>query len=868
MTGPSASRSSLEVRRSHAAARRVLFGDDVPVTVGRYEVTGRIGLGGMGIVYSARDARLGRDVAIKVVHPGRVELDASAERTRLLREARNLARVSSAHVVEVLDVGVHDEQVYFAMELAQGPTLDVWLSVRRRSTRDILGVFADVARGLADAHALDVVHGDVKPSNILVTTVGGRTSARLIDFGLGSSTSEDTTAGGGTPAFMAPEVREGGPVTVASDQYSFCVALQEALQGRAVPRGVRRLLRRGLRADPTGRWGSMRDVVEQLERRAEAGSRFAIAVTGGLGALAAAGLWLVVPASDGTACSVDPSAEVWGAAADRSLPRPIQRHLDAYVVSWRAADAQACEAADEVARACLQQRLDRLAGLLAVDGEGVNEEAWTLAVARIDPPDRCLSTAEGGDRDPEVLKRIESARALVATEPKSERARQEAMAAWVEASESDRGAEADALLVLGRLWRARGRLGDAATAFERAAFEAEGWHHDRVAAEALCERAALELEVRGDYDAARAWIRHARSAVGRTSGAPDLEARVDRLAGALALRLGDLDEAARCFERSMAELETWFGPDHVALAGAEHDLGSLYAERRELEAARLHLERARKRWEREYGELHPVVATAWSSLGAVAEYGADYDAALQAYDEALAALEHGDDPSDPRIPNVSLNVANAVYRLGRYDEASERFEHARRRFEALNPDHPNLGHVHLGLGNIARDQGRWQQAASQFDRAADVWRRALGDEHMLVAMALSSSAEARLNLGQQDEAEPLLRESIGIREVQRGPDDPSIAYPLTTLGRLLQRRGDLDDADRALSRALELRQASPKIDRRLRAETEFALARLRRAQGRHDEAKALGEAAREHFQGPWEYADADVAMVQRWLDGG
>ena len=420
------------------------------------------------------------------------------------------------------------------------------------------------------------------------------------------------------------------------------------------------------------------------------------------------------------------------------------------------------------------------------------------------------------------------------------------------------------MVVMGRLWAKQGRFDDAAAAYERAALIAQRWHRDRLTASAWCERASLELEVRADYEAGSRWLRHAETAVDRANRPPDLVARVDRLAGLVALRTGAHDEAQRRFAQSIEALTEWYGDEHVALAAAHHDLGSNYAELRQLDPAREHLEEARERWEREFGAEHPLVGLAWSSLGAVAEYGADYDAAQVAYAKALTVLEKR--PDDPKLAATSFNLGNVLYRVGQYQEATTRFEQAGERWAALNPDHPNLGHVQLGLGNIARDEKRWEQATLHFDAAADAWRRALGPEHMLVAMALGASAEARLARGDIEQAEADLRESIRLRQAQRGGKDPSLAYPLTTLGRLLRQNDRLDEADAVLARALDLRQAQPDIDRRLLAETRFALAKLRRAQGRHDEARSLGRTARDDFDGPWPYAADDVAMVQRWLD--
>ncbi|HUS63713.1 MAG TPA: serine/threonine-protein kinase [Kofleriaceae bacterium] len=220
--------------------------------VGRYRIDRKLGAGGMGVVYAADDPELGRQVAVKVLRRGSTD---PALRLRLAREAQAMARVSHPNVITVHDVGVVDGQLFVAMELVAGESLREWMA-RPHTRREIVDVFVAAGRGLAAAHAAGIIHRDFKPDNVLMSD--GR--ARVTDFGLArdrgeqeprASSSHDavpvdptaalTLAGDvlGTPAYMAPEQHAGEHVGARADQFSFAVALYEALYGaRPFPEGT------------------------------------------------------------------------------------------------------------------------------------------------------------------------------------------------------------------------------------------------------------------------------------------------------------------------------------------------------------------------------------------------------------------------------------------------------------------------------------------------------------------------------------------------------------------------------------------------------------------------------------------------------
>jgi formylglycine-generating enzyme required for sulfatase activity len=310
--------------------------------IGRYVIIEKVGTGAMGVVYGAYDPELDRKIALKLLRPGQGLNDTA--KARLLREAKAIARLSHPNVVAVHDVGVLDDQVFLAMEFVAGGTIKSWLAEKPRTWRDVLAVFIAAGRGLVAAHAAGLVHRDFKPDNVLLDREG---RPRVVDFGiarqaaggdeeqtqdLGPDPAATLREGGGnaaplltltktgtvvgTPAYMAPEQFLGERGDERSDQFSFCVALYEALYGvrpfaghdflsisvnvtteqlrplprdRDVPAWIRRLVIRGLKADPAARWASMAALIRALENDPDIKLRRRL-IVGGTIALGAASL--------------------------------------------------------------------------------------------------------------------------------------------------------------------------------------------------------------------------------------------------------------------------------------------------------------------------------------------------------------------------------------------------------------------------------------------------------------------------------------------------------------------------------------------------------------------------------------------------
>jgi tRNA A-37 threonylcarbamoyl transferase component Bud32/tetratricopeptide (TPR) repeat protein len=338
--------------------------------IGRYVIVETLGMGAMGVVFAAYDPKLDRRVALKLLRHGAGPSHESIGRSRLFREAQSLAKFSSRNVIQVHDVDTYEGQVFIAMEYIEGQSVKRWLGKEKRSTREILRVFIEAGKGLAAAHAADVIHRDFKPENVLIgndgrvcvadfglataghtrdhsgafATISGsgvRTTDDLVEEIVASSDSRLTKAGRvvGTPAYMSPEQFLGLPVGAYTDQFAFCVALYEALCGRlpfdgktrsanlnarvegrvrpegedGIPRWLDRILRRGLMPHAEQRYPDMETLIAALRgdpiRRRR---RWA-----GVGALCAtmlaggAGVGVLMGPSD-QACEIPPGlSEVW-----------------------------------------------------------------------------------------------------------------------------------------------------------------------------------------------------------------------------------------------------------------------------------------------------------------------------------------------------------------------------------------------------------------------------------------------------------------------------------------------------------------------------------------------------------------------------
>ncbi|MCU0694243.1 MAG: protein kinase, partial [Polyangiaceae bacterium] len=369
-----------------------LHDDHVADRVGRYVLRRALGKGGMGVVFEAADPDLHRVVALKVLRPELGDLQ-----RRLLAEAEAMAALSHPNVVTIYDVGRAQDRVFIVMELIHGVSLRHWLARQQPSLQAVLDVFAQAGEGLAAAHAAGLVHRDFKPENVFVA-VDGR--VRVGDFGLAVPCGMQVAAGEGSAGYMAPEQQKGQQLDARSDQYSFCVALQEAvrlgmaqqkLYRRRVPRWLSRAIARGTAQNPAERFPSMDALVtvlrsgRQRSRSAKVGVATAIAAGVVAGSVA---LWSDHDDFEVPALCRDGDQQlqtIWNPAVARRVEqafrepnnpigqgtwRRTDRVLTQYTNEWAQAHRRVCEDASrtrgEDAAALLGRKADCLADRLGL----------------------------------------------------------------------------------------------------------------------------------------------------------------------------------------------------------------------------------------------------------------------------------------------------------------------------------------------------------------------------------------------------------------------------------------------------------------------------------------------------------------------
>jgi len=276
-----------------------------PATIAHYTILERLGAGGMGAVYRARDERLGRDVALKLL-PAEIFADPDA-RARLLKEARLASALNHPNVCTIYEAGDADGQAYLAMELVRGRPLGAMIPRDGLPTQSVLDYGAQIADALEHAHAEGVVHRDLKAANVVVT---GEGRAKVLDFGLaqrvpiaGADATDAATLSqsgsiAGTPPYLSPEVLRGEPADARSDIWALGILLYQMASGgmpfrgetgpalsaailkdpapplpARVPAGLRSVIARCLEKDPARRYrnaGEVRAALETLRSDLEA----------------------------------------------------------------------------------------------------------------------------------------------------------------------------------------------------------------------------------------------------------------------------------------------------------------------------------------------------------------------------------------------------------------------------------------------------------------------------------------------------------------------------------------------------------------------------------------------------------------------
>jgi eukaryotic-like serine/threonine-protein kinase len=843
-------------------------------TVGRYLVLSLLGQGGMGTVYAAYDPELDRRVALKVL---RTAYEAERRRRLLVREARALGKLSHPNVVQIHDVGEHDGDVFVAMELVEGRSLDAWCRLPPRpGFREVLAAYVDAARGLSVAHAKGLVHRDVKPSNILRGDDG---RVRVADFGLavgrgadgrdevaavppgaeGASSDERLTATGaliGTPLYMAPEQHEGARATAASDQYGFCAALYEGLHGRPpfpcdpgpdpaaaiaglaarkkagppapppgspVPAWIHQAIARGLAADPAGRHPSMDALIAALRddpdaRRRARRRNAAVGATASLLLGVAVAGW--IQRGPAQAPCAHPEADLSG-VWDEGVRRRV-----------RAAFLGTGRPYAEATAARVAALLDGYAASYASMRREVCEafEGGTQRDDVLGQRAKCLDRRRG---------QLEALTTLLADRP--------------DAQVLDRAVESAAAL------NPVAYCADTAALTARVRPPEDPALRARVAAiEPQVDRLEV-LHKAGKFKEGLALGEPLVTEVAAIPYAP-LRARVAYWVGLLRQDGAGDDAGAMALFRDAA-VSAAEGKDDVLAASAWAMLLQLVANRQRHmeEASVIHMlgpaALARAKDERVQALWLDVEGTMFRNLG-------DYQSAKGSYARALAIRERVVGPDHPDTAVTLNNLAALLCVAGDCPAAAPLLERAVAISEkTIGPDHPDTGISLSNLGNVLRRLGQLPRAVAVHERGLAIKERALGPDHRSVASSLTNLGHAILDSGDLPRAAALLERALAIKERALPPDHPDLASTLVTLGRTRVRLGQLDAARPPLDRARAIREKGPGGRAVELAEPLLALGELHLARGKPREAAPLLESALT-LRDPEYAGEVDLALAE------
>jgi serine/threonine protein kinase len=800
-------------------------------------------------------------------------------RQRTLREAQAIARLSHSNVVIVYDVGTFEDQVFIAMEFVDGNTVTYWLQAQERSWREIVKVFMAAGRGLQAAHDKELVHRDFKPDNVMVTRDGqvrvmdfglarqvsikgehdpvsgefkpqprtiaeaaaaidkdsgggldGDGPSTLVinhDAPVGPDTQEIQNSGlfdnqltrtgamMGTPAYMAPEQFLGTETDARTDQFSFCIALYEALYGERpfggnsmfaltsnvvqgkvkeappntkVPPWVRRILLRGLRSNADERFPSMKALLEALEKDPAAALKRRALIVGGavlLPAVLAFGVRQSV-ASHQSVClgAADRLAGVWeltpvgvesprqeaihraflasGKTYAADVYASVKRTLSSYAENWANMYREACEATHvrgdqssevlDLRMSCLQERLGGLRALTQVYSAASGEVVENAVSA--------ANTLGGLERcaDVPLLRSV-----VRPPEDPATRARVDDL---------------------------RRRLADL-----KARFQAGAWAGVAGASDALATEA-------------------------RALGYQPLTAEVLALVGHERLKLADGARSASALEEAFWQADA--SRDDDVRADVATYLVYTFG----------------------YLENDYVQSDRWASAA---------DAVLR------------------RLGGHELQRAWLLNNLSSVDGLRGRKEEGLRYAEealalkqkAWGPDHPDVG---ISEGNVSvalEDLGRDQEALAHVDRSIEILSHGLGAEHPEVATQLMNRGEILNGLGRYREARRSFEGARIVWERELGLEHRNLAYVLTGIGESFLSEREALSALTPLERAWKIREAK-ETDPARRAETRFALARaLWDSERDRVRGQSLAQGARDAYVQAGD--KAKVAEVDTWL---
>ncbi len=824
-----------------------------------------------------------RKIALKLMHPEYLDDPNSTVRQRIQREACAMAKLSHPNVVQVYDVQTIEgdtNDLVIAMEFIDGRTLKAWLKEKTRSVKEILEVFIQAGEGLSAAHTAGLIHRDFKPDNVLVRKSDDRVF--VTDFGLVVQVSEapeawkemtlpastssptlakDLTKTGtllGTPIYMSPEQYGGKHIDARSDQFSFCIALYEALYGerpfdgkslqeiqdavtstqevavckpkKGITRWIRQAVLRGLSKNPDQRFPSMRDLLNALRHDPLRKPRWIVLTTCLLVATASlAGFSMRSFVDKPVRCEVpkDEFAGVWDALVNENVKTAflssgfvgvedtfhrVAKRLDAYQNQWNSAFVAACRDTHdrhintpellELRVACLREHRESVRVLttrLSTElDRGVIDNALsaTFALPQLGVcADIATLTAAKHGRHPEP------------TDPHVRRQLQDL---------SNRFREAELFDALGQFEQGSAIARDALA-------QSANLKYMPFVAKALYHQARFE-ERHGDYTKAEKTYAEA-ALIASSVHDENLHARsICMLAWVVGIRLERYDEALGMCR------------------GIEGSVNSSIP--------------------------NPADRTECLEAKAFALFGkGSFAEAISSLRQVVDVCEHEFGRDDPKVAKALHNLGWALFRAGQLDEAEAAYKRALDIVQrAFGDTHFLAGHELGNLGLILAKKGLYDDARRLIERSVEIETAAFGPDHIEVAGELAPLGEILLRQGQVESARTTFHRLLTILHRTIGADASQVGSAHYDLGMCDLAEGRARDAISNFESALAILERKPANGDTL-AETRFALAKTLRMTAQDPaRAKKLASQAKDTLAERKDaYSQRTMEQINVWL---
>ncbi len=822
----------------------------LPHTIGAYELVEKIGAGGMGDVYRARQLRpFRRDVALKLL---RADGDARRHHARFESERQTLASLDHDGIARVFDAGVTDEgHPYFAMELVHGVPITAYCDLHRLPIEERLHLFAAVCRAIHHAHQRGVIHRDIKPSNVLVAAENGAATPKVIDFGVAKAResldaqARQTQAGQvlGTPEYMSPEqIDSPGTVDTRADVYSLGVLLYELLTG-FLPFDSRELrssgfaqlaqtIRESIPPPPSVRVERAESAAEGAARRRGLGAReLRRRIRGDLD-------WIVLCAIDKDPARRYSSASELAADVERHLRfepvsagRPglvdhiaklARRHRTAFVAAgllvaalvigmlatgWQASRALRAEAKARESEAIAQSVNEFLAGVLGAANPEADVRARDLTVG--EALDEAAAKLDGAFADqPAVEARIRRTIGEAYTALRRDHAAIHHLerAAELARAQGDARERIEAQKALALAYHHAGRVDDAVAAAREEL---------RIACAMLAPNDSTRLHA--EIDCAKIVARAGdlafadslfRGAIEKSRASPEvspatLAVRIHEYASMLDAR-GSFDEAEAAFRESAATIRAAKGAEHPDAIRAMTNLGDFLRRKGALAEAESVLAKSLESARSTLGPEHPDVGNALMALGATRLDGGDVAGAETLLREAIAILRRGPAGRNPEVALALTHYGTALRSRGELDGATGAFREALEIVRGVYPpEHPEVFRAANNLGSVLLLRGEYAEAERLMREARDAAVSIFGPEHHEVALVTQNLAKTLTGEKKWAEADSTYRIAIemGLRTLP--PGHVALAFMRSNYGELLLKRGRSAQAESLLAPAYE-----------------------------------------------------------------